>query len=56
MLILTVAAELFAGTQLTSFTFVHSGRHISSLIQAEGVALFAFLVLLACTIIGWIRR
>lgn len=56
MLILTVASELFAGTQLTSFTFVHSSRHISSLIQAEAVALFAFLVLLACTVTGWMRR
>jgi neurotransmitter:Na+ symporter, NSS family len=56
MLILTVAAELFAGTQFTSFTFVHSGGQISSLIRAEGVALFAFLVLLACTVTGWMRR
>lgn len=56
ILILTVATELFTGVAFTSFTFVHAGRHISSLVQVEGVALFAFLVIAGCTVIGWTRR
>jgi neurotransmitter:Na+ symporter, NSS family len=56
ILVLTVAAELVTGIEPPSFVFIHSSRHIGSLFQGEGVALFAFLVIVACTVIGWRRK
>lgn len=56
MLILTVAAELVTTTDFSGIAVIHSSRHLSSFIQVEGVALFAFLVIAACTAIGWVRR
>jgi len=56
ILIMLVVAELVAGTELTSLTFVHTGQHIGSLIQIDAVVIFAFMVIAACTIIGWIRK
>lgn len=44
MLILTVATELVTTMDFSGIMFIHGNRHMSSLVQVEGVALFAFLV------------
>jgi len=56
MLILTVTAELVTITDFSGIVFIDNTWHLGSLIRGESVVIVCFLVLIACTVIGWIRR
>jgi NSS family neurotransmitter:Na+ symporter len=52
VLLLTVAAQLVTGFTVAGSSFIPGTRHIGSLLQVEGVAFVACIVLVACIIAG----
>ncbi|MDD5187332.1 MAG: hypothetical protein PHF57_03905 [Methanoregula sp.] len=55
-LLLTVGVELATGIQVPGTSCIPGTRYIGSVLQAEGVALFAFLILVVCVIAGMVRK
>ncbi len=55
-LLLTVDVELATGIQVPGTSCIPGTRDICSVLQAEGVALFAFLILVVCVITGRVRK
>ena len=55
-LLLTVGVELATGIQVPGTSYIPGTRYIGSVLQAEGVALFAFLILMVCVIAGRVRK
>jgi NSS family neurotransmitter:Na+ symporter len=55
-LLVTVGVELATGIQVPGTSCIPGTRYIGSVLQAEGVALFAFLILVVCVIAGRVRK